>query len=220
VRNFSRIQNCTLFAGMSQSGLENLLTCLSARQKKYEKDSFVFMEGDEPRWAGIVLSGCVQIVHDDFWGNRTIITRFVQGEFFGEAFAYGAVKALPVSIVATEKSEILLIDCKKILITCASSCDFHHALIQNMVKNLAQKNILLMHKMEYITRRTTREKLLAYLSFQAQQAKNNAFEIPYNRQELANYLSIDRSAMSSELGRLRTDGILRFTKNKFVLLRA
>jgi CRP-like cAMP-binding protein len=92
-------------------------------------------------------------------------------------------------------------------------------LIKNLVKDLAQKNILLMRKMEYITRRTTREKLLAYLSFQAQQSKSDTFKIPYNRQELADYLSIDRSAMSSELGRMRTEGILRCNKNNFVLLR-
>jgi CRP-like cAMP-binding protein len=121
--------------------------------------------------------------------------------------------------MAAEKSEILWINYKKIISTCSAACLFHTSLIKNLIQNLAQKNILLMQKIECITKRTTREKLLAYLSAQVSHTIGNTIQIPFNRQELADYLSVDRSAMSSELGKLRDEGILRFNKNKFELLK-
>jgi CRP-like cAMP-binding protein len=177
------------------------------------------MAGENLNSVGIVLSGCITVSQDDYWGNHTIVARFEPVELFGEAFSFGEKEALPVSIMAAEQSDILLINCKKIVSTCSSACLFHTVLIRNIIKNMAQKNKMLIQKMEHITRRTTREKLLSYFSFQSRQLGSNIFEIPFNRQELADYLSIDRSAMSSELGRMRDDGILNFTKNKFELLR-
>jgi CRP-like cAMP-binding protein len=189
------------------------------------------MADDEPRFIGVVLSGALHILQDDFWGNRAILARAEPGELFGEAFSCGGVKKLPVSVQAVEQSEVLLIDLSRIITTCSSACVFHRDLIKNTLQDMARKNIALIKKMEHITRRTTREKLLSYLSSQAQQLLatptlvgkfpaqgSTAFTIPFNRQELAEYLSVDRSAMSAELGKMQGEGLIRFNKNRFELL--
>lgn len=212
------IKKCPLFAGIDDSGLKTLLDCLSASLVPYEKNSFVFMADDAVTNIGVVLSGRVHVLKEDFWGNRSILDHIGPGGLFGEAFSCAEVPKLPVSVIAAEKSDILLVDYRRIIRTCTSACAFHTGLIQNMMRILARKNVMLTQKLEYVTRRTTREKLLSYLSAQAGQAGSNSFEIPYNRQELAEYLSVDRSAMSGELGRMRDDGILRFHRNSFELL--
>jgi CRP-like cAMP-binding protein len=176
------------------------------------------MAGGSLNSIGVVLAGSIHIIQDDFWGNRTLVARLEPVEIFGEAFAFGGGDDLPVGILAAEQSDILLINCKKIITTCPSACIFHTRLIKNLIQVMAQKNSMLMQKIEHITHRTTREKLLSYFSLQARQMKSNVFEIPFNRQELADYLSVDRSAMSSELGRMRDEGILHFRKNRFELL--
>jgi CRP-like cAMP-binding protein len=208
-----------LFEGIAPMEIEKLLDCLSARTKKFEKDEYIFMEGDEISAVGLVLSGAVHVVQDDFWGNRAIVARMGPGELFAEAFSCGGIEKLPVSVMAAEKAEILLINFKKIITVCPSACGFHTKLVSNMIGDLARKNIRLMKKMEHITRRSTRDKLLSYLGARARQAKGNAFQIPFNREELADYLSVDRSAMSAELCRMRDEGILSFHKNNFELLK-
>jgi CRP-like cAMP-binding protein len=215
----SSLINCSLFEKISLFELESLLDCLSAWKKSYEKDSVIFSSGEEIRAVGILLSGEVHIVEYDFWGNRSIMSGIQSGELFGEALAGGEVKKSPVTVMAAEDSEVLFINYKKIITTCSSACKYHTRLIENMLKNIAEKNLMLMEKLKLITHRTTREKLLSYLSIQARQAKSASFELPFNRQELADYLSIDRSAMTTELGRLREEGIVEFHKNTFKLLK-
>jgi len=212
------LKKCPLFAGIGESELLTLLDCLSAIERNYDKNNFVFMTDGIVTLIGIVLSGSVHVIREDFWGSRTILARIEPGELFGEAFSCAETEKLPVSVLAAEASDILLIDYRKIITTCSSACTFHTGLIKNMLRILAKKNVMLTQKMEFITQRTTRDKLLAYLSAQARQAGNNTFEIPFNRQELAEYLSVDRSALSNELSKMRDDGILTFRRNHFTLL--
>jgi CRP-like cAMP-binding protein len=209
----------SLFEGLAPAEIEKLLDCLSAGTKKFEKDEYIFMEGDEISSVGIVLSGAVHVVQDDYWGNRTIIARMGPGDLFAEAFSCGGIERLPVSVIAAEKTEVLLINFKRIITTCSSACSFHTKLVSNMIGVLARKNIRLMKKMEHITRRTTRDKLLSYLGARARQARGGAFRIPFNREELAEYLSVDRSAMSAELCRMRDEGMISFHKNNFEILK-
>lgn len=206
-----------LFAGIDKNNLESMLKCLSARKTSFAKEEYILSAGDDIKDVGIVLSGSVNIIKEDFWGNRAILAKIQPGQMFGEAFAFAKIQKLPVSAVAAEKSEILFVDFGKIATTCSSACIFHTQLIQNILKILAHKNIMLTQKLEHIVKRTTREKLLSYLSEQAMIAGSNTFSIPFNRQELADYLSVDRSAMSNELCKLRDEGILEFYKNNFKL---
>lgn len=218
MQNFLDIVNrCPLFRDINASELQKLLSCLSAVEKHYAKNSFVFIAGDNVTSIGIVLSGCVHIVQEDFWGNRTILTAIETGGMFGEAFSCAEIEKFPVSVIAIQPSDILLIDYKKIATICSSACAYHAALIKNMLQILANKNVMLTQKIESLTKRTTREKLLSYLSLEAQRANANKFTIPYNRQELAEYLSVDRSAMSNELSKMRDEGILLFERSKFEL---
>ncbi|MGI5985380.1 MAG: Crp/Fnr family transcriptional regulator [Clostridiales bacterium] len=212
------LETADLFSGIDPKDLKPLLSCLSGKFVHYEKGQIILMSGETTNSFGIVLSGQVQVIQEDYYGNRSILANLDPGNLFGESLACAEIKALPVSILASADSDILLIDCRRLSSPCANACDFHSKLIRNMMNIIAKKNISLTQKIEFISKRTTREKLLAYLSAEAKRAKSSRFYIPFNRQELADYLSVDRSAMSAELCRLRDEGILKFNKNQFELL--
>jgi CRP-like cAMP-binding protein len=214
------LEKCLLFQGMDRANITALLGCISPKQRTFDKNTFVIMENEECTAIGIVLSGVLHVVRDDYWGNRTIVARVERGELFAEAFVCGNIKNIPVSIIAVEKTDILLVDFQRIIKTCPSACVFHIKLIKNMISNLALQNISLMEKIEHITQHNTREKILSYLSSLAKESNSNTIDIPFKRQELAEYLSVDRSALSAELSRMRDEGMLLFHKNKFELLPA
>jgi CRP-like cAMP-binding protein len=214
---FELLKTVALFRGLDED-LSPLLSCLGAKTARYAKNQTVFTGGEEIHSFGIVLSGQVQVFQDDFYGNRSIFANLGPGNLFGEAFACAGVKSLPVSIISTAESALMFLDCRKLSAPSAKACDFHKILIQNLLNILAEKNIDLTQKIEITSKRTTRDKLLAYLSAEAKRTGHSRFRIPYNRQELADYLSVDRSAMSSELGKLRDEGVLRFDRSEFTLM--
>lgn len=166
---------------------------------------------------GLVLEGAVHIIKEDFWGNRSIIARIGPGELFAEAFSCAEIPSLPVSAAAVTDCTVLSINYRKIITVCSHACVFHTRLIHNMLHILALKNQMLMDKLGYLTKRTTREKLLSYLSAQAVQTGSSRFFIPFDRQELADFLCVERSAMSAELSRLKKEGLLDYRKNEFTL---
>ncbi len=211
---YNSIKASSLLEGINENEWESLSGCLSAAHRRYKKNSFIFPAGETAVLAGIVVSGKVHVVRDDFWGRRLILAHIPPGELFGEAFACSGDKT-HVSAVAAEESEILLIDCAKVVSACSNFCAFHMKAMKNLIRILAGKNVRLTRKMEHITRRTTRERLLSYFSEMAAKTGKNVFEIPFNRQELADYLSVDRSAMSNELCKMRDEGMLNFHKNRF-----
>ena len=194
-----------------------MLTCLGGRVVTFDKKYTVFAEGAKAKYIGILLSGSVQIIQVDYYGNRNILSVIKAGEVFGEAFACVGVESLPVSAVADEPSEIMLIDSGHILHTCSNNCGFHQQLIYNLMKDLASKTIMFHKRIEITSKRTTREKLLAYLNMQSKSAGGREFDIPFDRQELADYLEVDRSGLSVEIGKLRREGIIENRKNHFVL---
>lgn len=157
-------------------------------------------------------------MQEDYWGNRAIVERVAAGGLFGEALSCAEIERLPASVLAAEDAQILQIDYRRIVTSCSSACGFHSALIRNMIGILASHNVMLAQKMKHLTQHGTRAKVLSYLSAQAQQAQSNSFDIPFNRQELADYLSVDRSALSDTLSRMQREGVLRFRRNRFTLL--
>ncbi|MDR0381243.1 MAG: Crp/Fnr family transcriptional regulator [Oscillospiraceae bacterium] len=214
---FQALRNSPLFQGISDSELVKMTKCLGAREKTYGKGDFIYAAGDFAREIGIVLDGRVHIVRDDAWGNQNIIAEIGVGEMFAEAFVCGGVGVLPVSVVAACGCEIMFADFQRVITQCGSACVFHGLLIRNVVGVLARKNIMLQGKMEHITKRTTREKLLSYLSEQARRHGTRSFEIPFDRQGLADYLSVERSALSAEMSRLKAEGIIDYRKSHFAL---
>lgn len=211
------LETCPLFSGISREDIKGLTACLGMRILPVKKNAIIWAEGEKIAHIGIVLTGSVHIVKSDFFGNRSILAQVDPGDLFGESVA--AVGAtLPVDILAAQDSQIALIDCSRITVSCCNACGFHSQLIQNLLQVIAEKNLQYNQKLEIIAQRSTREKLLAYLHSQAKRAGSNSFTIPFDRQALADYLGVERSAMSAELGKLRRDGILTCDRSRFVLL--
>lgn len=212
------LTRCRLFAGLSDQDLSSILACLGARVTAVSKNQSILSEGDRAVFVGIVLSGSVQILKEDFYGNRSIVAVAEPGELFGETFACAGVTALPVSVVAVQDSQIMLIDCQRLTRSCSNACSFHNQLVLNLLQVVASKNLFFNQKLEILSKRTTRDKLMAYLTGQAKLRGSSSFTIPYDRQALADYLGVERSAMSAEISKLRKDGIIDSTKNRFTLL--
>jgi CRP/FNR family transcriptional regulator, dissimilatory nitrate respiration regulator len=206
-----------LFDGISSEELKYLLPCLNAKQQFFTKQEILMLEGQPASLVGIVLSGSVLIVKEDYRGNRMILAEASAGELFAEAFSCAQMEHLPFTVVSAQESAVLWIDYRRVVSVCSSACGFHSRLIQNMLRILASKNMLLNRKIEYLSKRTIREKLLAFLSDYAAGAVEKEFSIPFSRQELADYLCVDRSALSAELSKMRREGLLEFRRNCFTL---
>ncbi|WMJ85022.1 Crp/Fnr family transcriptional regulator [Oscillospiraceae bacterium LTW-04] len=213
-----QIKKSRLFAGIDLQELEAMLSCLSATVRNFKKGDYIIRSGDSVSSVALVASGSVHIQREDFWGNRTILSEIAESGLFGESYACAPGKPTPINAVAAQNCTIIFLDVRRIITTCSSVCAFHARLIQNLITVLAFKNIMLTDKIEHISQRSTREKLLSYLSEQAQAAGSSSFDIPFNRQQLADYLCVDRSAMSNALGQLRDEGVLNFNKSHFELL--
>ena len=215
---FGILRKCSLFSDIEDQHLIAMLSCLGAKRGSFDKKYTIFAEGNPAKYIGILLSGSAQIVRHDYDGNRSIVSGILPGELFGESFACAGMVPLPVSIVANEPCEVLLIDSSHVLHTCSNGCEFHRRMIYNLMRDLAAKNIMFHQKLDITAKRTTREKLLAYLAYMEQQTGSHSFEIPFDRQDLADYLEVDRSGLSAEISRLRAEGVLESNKRHFKLL--
>lgn len=209
--------NSKLFYGIREEEIESMLECLTSEVKFFDKGEYVFRRGERIDSVALLLEGGVLIQKEDYWGNLSILGEITEGEIFGEVYACLGSDEMMHNAVAVKRCSVLLINVKKILTMCPSACPFHSRLIRNLLSVMAAKNKMLARKLEHMSRRTTREKLLSYLSEQSQRAGSPSFDIPFNRQQLADFLSVDRSAMSAELGRMRDEGLLTFSRNHFIL---
>lgn len=207
-----------LFDGISYDEYKVLSGCIGAKRVKYAKNETVLLAGKSTIYVGVLLRGSLQVVHDDFYGNRSIIGKIDQGDMFAESFAFAKSKELTVSIIAVEDSEVIFIDNRRLISPCQNVCGFHSRIILNLLEIVSRKNIALTRKLEISSKRTTREKLLTYLSYEAEKSKSASFTIPFDRQELADYLAVERSAMSAELSRMAKEGLIRYKKNHFEIL--
>lgn len=212
------MERCPLFEGIRMEDLSGMLTCIGGRTLTAVKGQSVYREGDPATHIGLVLSGAVRLVREDYFGNRSIVAHISPGELFGETYACAGVASIPISVVADEDSTVLLMDCRRITTTCSHACAFHSRIIFNLMRLVAKKNLVYDQKIQVTSKRSTREKLMAYLLNQAKLQGTNSFRIPYDRQELADYLEVDRSGLSSEISKLRKEGILESEKNLFTLL--
>lgn len=211
------LQQVSLFEGLTQQELSGILGCLGARPMAVQKGMPVFLEGDPADHIGIVLKGAVQVLREDYYGNRSILAHIAPRELFGESYAFAPVETLPVSVVAVEDSQLILLDSRRITSCCSNACAFHNQVIFNLLRLVAAKNLTLHRKIQITAQRTTREKLMTYLLSVAKE-QGPSFHIPYDRQGLADYLEVDRSGLSVEISKLRREGILECSKNSFRLL--
>lgn len=211
------LKKSSLFAGVQADEISAMLKCLSARLRHYKKEEFIIRSGDYVRSVGMVVSGTALIIQEDFWGKRTIISEVLPGSLFAETYACLSSMPIEMSVVADSECDVLFMDFNKILTVCTSACTFHTRLIQNFLSSFAIRNLMLTKKMQHMSKKTIREKLLSYLSTESLKSSSSTFDIPFNRQQLADYLSVDRSALSNEMGKLQAEGVLVFKKNRFTL---
>lgn len=207
-----------LFDNISEQDLPVMLSCIGYHIGTYKKGEILAYEEEQIRHIGLVLSGRVDLVKEDLWGNRTVLVHIRQDELFGETFVCGVENRSVVNFEVAEDAKILFLPFERVMHTCNQTCPFHHRLTENMVRMIAAKNLELLRKIEVISKRTVREKILAYLSIQAQQHHTKYFEIPMGRVELAEYLCVDRSALTRELSKMKDEGLIDFDKNCFRLL--
>lgn len=212
------LKNTQLFSGASDEDIEAMLGCLQARLCTYKKGEYVLREGERIERLMMLVKGELHIQRDDYWGNRSIISMVGVGEMFGEAYAAPESGPLMNDVLAVEDSAVIFLDIGKLLTVCPNGCKFHAMAVKNLFFVISEKNRKLVRKLGYMSHRTTREKLIAYLSEEAKRQNSGAFSIPFNRQQLADFLSVDRSAMSNELCKLRDEGLIEFEKNRFRLL--
>jgi CRP-like cAMP-binding protein len=207
-----------LFAGVSEIDLEAMIKCLGCAFKRYRKGESICLAGSVVNEIGVIVSGKAHIIKNDAWGNQNILAELSPGDTFAEAIVCGGVGVLPVSVLAAADTEVMFADFQRIITQCANICVFHALLIRNMVGILARKTIMLQGKMEHITKRTTKQKLLSYLSEQSRLHGSRAFEVPFDRQGLADYLSVERSALSAEMSKLKAEGVIGYRKSRFEIL--
>ena len=215
--NIDALKKCPLFKGVPEYSITPMMGCLRARERFYGKNEYIYHTGDAINEIGIVLSGNIQIINEDAWGSVTILAELTEGMLFGEAFVLGGVEKIPLSVLASEKSTVLFIDKNRTITPCPAACGFHFDIAGNMIKILAQKNIFLTGRAEHLSKRSTKEKVLSYLSSVSVKTGSRTFTIPFDRRQLADYLAVDRSALSSVLGKLRDEGLIDFNKNSFTL---
>ena len=194
-----------------------MLHCLEVRPETFQKDEYILRAGDRVEAFGLVITGKVLIIQEDFWGNRNILAAVGAGHCFAETFACSPGAVLNVSVIAETNVQVLFLNVKRILTTCPSTCSHHSRMIRNLLSELAEKNLRLNEKITHLGQRSRRAKILSYLSAEAQRHGSAEFDIAFSRQQLADYLSVDRSGLSMELSRMQEEGLLEYRKNHFVL---
>lgn len=213
-----RLQRCPLFEGLDPEDLPALLRCAGAHRQSYPRGGQILTQGDVTRELGILLSGTATIERTDYWGNRALVEKLEAGDAFAESYVFAGDEPLRVSVTAAEACQALWMDGAMLLKTCEKACAFHHQILMNLTRFIAGKNLLLSRKIALLSRRSTRDKLLSYLSEQALTKGSDSFSIPFSRQELADYLCVERSAMSATLSRLKREGAIDYHRNQFRIL--
>ena len=212
------LKQTKLFSGVGDDEISSMLSCLGAALRVYKKGDFVLKQGERVSSIMVLVEGNLHIQSDDYWGNRSILGEICAGEMFGEAYAAPESGALLNDVAAVTDSAVVCFDVKRILTSCSSACRFHTIVVQNLFFAISEKNRKLVQKLGVLSKRSTREKLISYLSEQSKKQNSASFSIPFNRQQLADFLSVDRSAMSNELCKMRDEGLIEFRKNYFRLL--
>ena len=211
------IRSAPLFSGVSEDELTAMLSCLGAEVKRFPKDDFLLRAGDTAEAIGLVLAGSVLVIQEDIWGNRNILSKAGPGQTFAAAYACAPGSLLNVSVAAETPVTAMFLNVRRVLTVCPSACAHHSRIIRNLLGELAEKNLRFGEKLTHMGQRSTRAKLMSYFSAEAQRLGAYEFDIPFSRQQLADYLAVERSGLSLELGKMKREGLLDFHKSHFVL---
>lgn len=214
---FEVLKSVALFEGIDSADLGSMLDCLGAKRKTVAKDEIVLLAGERPRDIGIILMGQLHIIREDYDGNRSLIAAVAPGEIYADTLCCASIRESPETVIANTPSTVLLLHFTRVLHVCPNTCSFHEKLIENMLRLIAGKHLLLQSHLEIISLKSVRAKVMRYLeTFRAIQGSE--ITVPFNREDLANYLCVDRSALSHELMKMKHDGLIEYSKNRFSLL--
>lgn len=211
------LRDCPLFAGLEDSEILSVLNCVGAYTVSKKQNSYIFRVGDSTELTGIILSGSALIIQEDLWGHRNILSKCNVGDVFGEAYAARFASVLNISVAAETDCDILMININRLLTSCPTACDHHRKMIRNLISVMANKMLILNDKITHISKRSTREKLLSYLSSESIRRGSLSFDISFDRQQLADFLCVERAAMSVEISKLQKEGLLRTDRKHFEL---
>ena len=216
--DFISLSKTALFRGTTPQETEKMLSCLGAEQRHFSKGEIICRTGDIVTALGMVLTGSVLIENNDLWGNTTVLDSVGPGQIFAETYACTSGEPLMVNVVAAEPVDVLFLNMDRVLQVCSHACTHHNRLIRNLLSISAQKNLNLSRKIFHTASKSIRGRLSSYLSYQAIRSGSHSFTIPFNRQQLADYLNVDRSALSNELSKMQKEGLLKVDKSRFELM--
>lgn len=211
------LSNTQLFRGLEEAEITSLLGCLNATTRSFQKGEVILSEGNITENIGILLSGLAVISCNDIWGNTSILGHVAPGSVFAEVYACIPGEPMLVTVSAAEDTSILFMNVGRVLATCTNACPFHTRLVRNLLTVCAHRNLQLSQRIQHTSSKSIRRRLMSYFSECAKRAGSNSFLIPYNRQQLADYLNVDRSTMCNELSKMQKDGIIEYSKNQFLL---
>lgn len=220
IKYLKEIEEAPLFKNVQEKNMEAVLSCLGGHIKVYEKGEYVSLAYEEVKNVGLILQGTVQMVQEDVWGRKTLLTMMNKNELFGETFICGDHTLPTVSFYASTHAEVLFMPIHRVMHTCTNACEFHHRITENLTRMIANKNEQLIEKIEILSQKTLKDKISVYLSIEAKRNQSNYFELQTGRLEMAEYLCADRSALTRELNIMKKEGLIDFDKNTFRLIRS
>jgi len=213
LNNFETVKECTIFKNFSIDEIIEIFSVISFYEKDYKKNDIILAENTKVEYFGIITNGKIALSNFDYFGNRNILNVFEKGDSFAEALVSLEIQ-IPHEVISLTDSSIVWIEYKSL-----SKSLYYQKILNNLLNIISTKNLILNKKLQILSKRTTREKILEYLSNQKKALSlDSNFEINLNRNEMADYLALDRSNLSRELGKLKKEGIIDFEKNKFKLL--
>lgn len=216
-QQLAQIMASPLFSGMNETNIKKVLNCLQGKIRTYDKGEIIFLTNEELRYIGVLLDGCVHMVKENSQGDKILLSIFRKGDIFGESFVCGGEQLAYTTFQTEEKTTVLFLPLQKAVKACTAPCPFHGRLFENMITLIANKNVRLMEKIDVSSQKTLREKILAYLRLEIQHKGRNPVELDISRTVLAEYLGVNRSALTRELSQMRAEGILEFDRNRFYL---
>ena len=209
--------NTQLFRGLEESEITSLLNCLNAAERDYQKGETILSEGSITENIGIILSGMAVISCSDIWGNSSILGNAAPGSVFAEVYACIPGQPMLVTVSAAEDTSVLFMNVGRVLTACTNACPFHTRLVRNLLTVCAHKSLQLSQRIRHTSSKSIRGRLMSFFSEYAKHSGSNSFLIPYNRQQLADYLNVDRSAMCNELSKMQKDGVIEYERNRILL---
>ena len=211
------LKHCPFFAGMDEGEIISILNCVDAKIRTFDHDEYIFRAGDSTASMGLILSGSVLVIQEDLWGAPEYHVKNRSRRLLCGTLRRNARFRFEHQRGNRRPSETLMLNINRLLTVCPTACTHHNRLIRNLVSVLAEKVLQFNEKITHMSKRTTREKLLSYLSSESIRQGSLSFDIPYDRQQLADYLCVERAAMSAELSKLQKEGLLTTRKNNFEL---